>query len=456
MSERSEALATLERVLDLLPANAAADVRLMRDRTGTMRFANGQIHQPHLERSSIVSLRVVLEAKIGIATAGDLTPAGLRRLAASAQKLARVAPADPKFPAFESDDGPLPKIRFSRATAEMTPEGLARLAAGALDGAREVLPDARISGAVHVGTEQLAVANTSGRARYAERAFSQGSVLAELPQRDPPVSGWAEGAHWDARRLDPAALGRRAAETVARSAPASLKPAAYRVLLQPAAFAELIGFLGFLGFNARGDEEGWGALRGKRGRKVAAPAVRLTDDGTSEDGIPQAMDYEGHAKRRHPLLVRGVAGAPVTDLRSAARAGTVPTGHGTPPESPYGDWGPTPTQQLLEPGSASFDDLVKRVKNGLLVTRFHYVRVVHAGKSTITGMTRDGTYRIENGAVTTPVKNLRFTESVLGALASVEALGRERYRLGDEGGYASITVPAAAIGRFRFNSATAF
>ncbi|MCI4329180.1 MAG: metallopeptidase TldD-related protein, partial [Thermoplasmata archaeon] len=149
-------------------------------------------------------------------------------------------------------------------------------------------------------------------------------------------------------------------------------------------------------------------------------------------------------------------GAPVTDLRSAARAGTKPTGHGTPPESPYGDWGPTPTQQLLAPGSASFDDLVREVGDGLLVTRFHYVRVVHTGKSMLTGMTRDGTYRIEKGEVTTPVRNLRFTESVLGALASVEALGKERHCFGDEGGYASCTVPAAVVGRFRFTSTTAF
>jgi predicted Zn-dependent protease len=111
---------------------------------------------------------------------------------------------------------------------------------------------------------------------------------------------------------------------------------------------------------------------------------------------------------------------------------------------------------VLSAGDASDDELVKETRSGVLVTRFHYVRVVHPGRAVITGMTRDGTYRIENGEIVGPVRNLRFTQSILSALAGVELLGKERRRYADERGFSSATCPAAVAGEFSFTSATLF
>ena len=456
MVRELDPLDRLAEVLGALPRGVAADARLEALRFGTMRFANGRIHQPHLDRSSLLSLRVVESTRIGIATTTDVSSEGTAALIRTARALARVAPPDPKFPTFPADGERLPTIPYSLATARLTPEAHGRLAARALEGARSVLPDARISGAVNAGSEQLAVANTSGLARTARRAFAQASVLVERPDQEPPVSGWSEGAHWDATKLDTFALGREAAETVPARPPVALKPGKYRVVLGGAATAELLAFLGYLGFNVRGDEEGWGCLRGKRGKRVAPATVAISDEPTSRYGLPRAMDFEGIRKAPLALVERGIARGPVFDLRSAGRAARASTGHGPSPESPFGDFGPSPGQIHLAPGDASPEELAKTVRDGVLVTRFHYVRVVHPGQGMITGMTRDGTYRIRRGEVAEPVLNLRFTESVLTALRGIEAVGRQRRCYGSEQGGSSTTNGAIAVGGFRFTSATVF
>jgi PmbA protein len=456
VTERGDLLARAERVLDALPGGVTADVRCLREEWGTMRFANGEIHQPHEERDGLVSLRVRREGRTGIATTTDFSRDGLARLARSALAIARFAPSDPTLPPFPANGGPVPAISYSAATVRMPPEAQARLAERALASARDVHPDARISGAVHVGGENLAIANTSGLRRFGQRSVAEASVLVELPAGDPPASGWSDAAHWDATQLNTARLGREAAETVARSPPGAVKPGKYRVLLSGTATAELLSYLGFLGFNGRGDEEGWGCLRTKRGRRIAPEFIHLIDEGPSAETLPQAIDFEGVTKRRTALIDHGVAGSPVTDLRLAKKLGTDPTGHGPPPESPWGSFGPIPTQQILRPGSASDEDLRDEVRDGLLVTRFHYIRVVHPGRGLLTGMTRDGTYRIRHGEIAEPVRNLRFTESVLTPLRTALAVGKASRRYADERGYASVRSPSLAAGEFRFTSATLF
>ncbi len=456
MSESSELLDIAARSLDTLPAGWTGDVRVLAERWGTMRFAVGRLSQPHLEESHYVSLRVVKDHCVGIAATSDVSPAGLRRVSTIARALARVAPPDPTFPDFPSSTGRLPATAYSSATARLTPEAQVRLAEQALAGARSVQPDGRIAGAINVGSEFRVVANTSGLARAAPRSVVQMSVLVDRPDREVQVSGWDEAAHWDVAGLDAARLGRAAAERVPTTVPEAAKPGRYRVLLDGPAAAELLGFLTHLGFNSRGEEEGWSCLRTRRGRSVAPKFVQLTDDGTNPRSIPASFDYEGTPKRPQPLLDHGVAREAAADLRGAAARGTVPTGHASLPESPWGDWGATPSNVILSPGSASFDDLLATVGEGILVTRFNYVRVVHPAKSIITGMTRDGTYRVHRGKIGAPVRNFRFTESVLGTMRAIEQIGRATRRYSDERGGSTVTTPALVAGAFRFTSATLF
>jgi predicted Zn-dependent protease len=180
------------------------------------------------------------------------------------------------------------------------------------------------------------------------------------------------------------------------------------------------------------------------------------DDPRSRATLPASIDYEGVATRATRLIDHGVAGPAVTDTVISGRLGQALTGHALPPESPSGDWGPIPTHLLLGGGDASEEEMIRATRHGLLVTRFHYVRIVDPGLGIITGMTRDGTYRIERGEVVGPARNLRFTESILTTLRGTELLGRARRTYSDERGGMSVTCPALLTKSFRFTSATLF
>jgi PmbA protein len=440
-----------------LANGVSADVRIVSEQWTTIRFANGRITQPHHDAGTRVSVRVADERRLGTATTADLSSDGIDAVVRIARTLARVAPEAPKFAGFPREAAPRPaRTAYSPATARLSPEEATRLAERILAAASEAAPGARIAGVVNVGGEELRVVNSTGLDRRSTTSVAQASVLVDRPDRDPPVSGWSEGAHWDARRLDPERLGREAAERMATEAPASVKPGAYRVVLRGPAVSELLLFLAHMGFGALGEEQGWSCLRQRRGRRLAPPNVHLVDDARSSNGIPAAIDYEGVATRRTALLDHGVVGPVVTDALSAPRLGRRPTGHALPPEAPYGEVGPMPTHLALAAGDASEDELIRSTRRGLLVTRFHYVRVVDPGRGIITGMTRDGTFRIARGEVVGPARNLRFTDSVPKALAGVEALGRELRIHGSERGGSVATCPALLTRSFRFTSATLF
>jgi PmbA protein len=435
----------------------SADLRWIRTRGTTIRFANGRIHQPHYDQSTHVSFRVADARRLGIATTGDASPAGIASVREAAQGLARVAPVETKFLGFPAGGrrsvGPVP---FSSATASLSPEAAAKMAERILDAAEATVPGGRIAGAVNVGSEQLRVVNSAGLDRESRTSVVQASVLVELPEKDPPVSGWSEGAHWDVAEFDPERLGREAAERVASAEPEAVAPGAYRVVLRGPALTDALAFLAHLGFSGHGEVEGWSCLRRHRGRRIAPEFVTLTDDARSRWSIPQGIDYEGTPTRRTLLVDHGVAGAAVTDLLTAGRLGRELTGHAPPPEAPWGEFGPNPSHLLLAGGDASEDELIAETRRGLLVTRFHYVRVVDPGRGVITGMTRDGTYRIEKGEVVGPARNLRFTESVLTILRGIELLGRDRRIYSDEVGGSSVAAPSAAVRSMRFTSATLF
>ena len=149
------------------------------------------------------------------------------------------------------------------------------------------------------------------------------------------------------------------------------------------------------------------------------------------------------------LIERGVCRDVVYDAQTAARAGRRSTGHGLPAPNP---WGPFPLNQLMAAGETPRDDLVAGLDRGLLVTRFHYTNTVHPKLAIITGMTRDGLFLVEDGRVVGPVRNLRFTQSYLAALAGVEAVSRERRLL--RGYLGPVVVPALRLSAFTFTGAT--
>ena len=190
-------------------------------------------------------------------------------------------------------------------------------------------------------------------------------------------------------------------------------------------------------------------MNGQFGKQLVHPQITLYDDGHDPVGLPQAFDFEGVPKQRVVMIDAGIANAVVYDSFTAARDGHANTGHALPAPNPYG---PLPTQTMMAAGNTSMEELIKGIDRCIYVTRFHYTNAVHPVKTLLTGMTRDGTFLIEHGELTAPIKNMRFTQSILDALRDVQAIGQERVQFTN---YITVVVPALRIGRFNFTGVTA-
>jgi PmbA protein len=236
-------------------------------------------------------------------------------------------------------------------------------------------------------------------------------------------SGWDAQAAVGVDAIDATAGARRSAAKVVGGEPAELPPGEYPVVLDADAVGGLLGMLGWLAFNGLAHAEGRAALDGRLGTRVAAPAINLSDSPRFPGTWPRAFDFEGVAKAPLPLIQDGVAHRVVHDSRSAALAGggAVSTGHAL---APGGDpQGPAPTNLvLMGGGAADVAELAAPIERGIYVTRLWYLNVVHPKQTLLTGTTRDGTFLIEHGQITRPLRDVRFTDSVLRILEATEAL----------------------------------
>jgi predicted Zn-dependent protease len=389
------------------------------ERSGLARFASSSQHQPTLIEDEIVTLRVVRDGRVGVAVSNRTSDDGLRALAARASDAADNAPVDPEFPGLASR-APLPEIAgFDEETAAMTEDDYAKTAAAAISHARGL--DAY--GFFTSGVTELAVASTAGM-EASQRLTDATLVVLGAGEG---VSGYASRTAWRAAEIAVEECAREAAERGARTRGAGeLEPAAYRAVLEPYAIAELLQYFGYDSLGALGFLEERSYFSGRIGELCFDERVSLADDALDPRGLPKAFDFEGSPKERVPLIENGVVRGVVWDRRSAKRAGGDARGTGHAPPVSWQTWGPLPWALSLAGGEAeSVDELVENVDDGIYVTRLHYLGVVHPREGVITGMTRDGTFRIRNGRIAEPLVNLRFTLSVPHLLRDLLGLTRE-------------------------------
>lgn len=454
MSERhgiggdpAEALRLAERVVELAGKAGAteAEALIVAGESALTRFANSEIHQNVASAEILVNLRFVRGRRVGVASSGRMDEEGLRALVERAASIAGNVEELEDWAGLPeaSVAAPLPEA-WSEGTATATPELRA-------DGARAVIAAADEAGVTAYGSfstdaEAVAVASSKG-IRAAERRTT--SQLLTVTMGPDDGTGYAEQCAVDATTIDAAAIGREAAQRARASRnPVAIDPGDYPVVLDHYAVVDLLDMLGYLGFSALAVQEDRSFF--EPGKRVASPLVTVTDDGRDQAGLPVGFDAEGVPKQRLALLDAGVCRDLAFDAQTAARVGRRSTGHGLPAPNPYG---PFPTNMVMAPGDATFDDLVGGLDRGLLVTRFHYTNPVHSKKVIITGMTRDGTFLVEGGRIVGPVRNLRFTMSYLDALAGVEAVSRERRCI--KGFLGGSVVPAVRLSSFSFTGATA-
>lgn len=423
-----------------------AEVVVLAEDSAVTRFANNRINQNVAEENANVNIRAVVGKRVGVASTNRLDAASLRATAEAALSAARLSAEDPAFPGLP---GPRPvglPDRVSPATLAFDAE--ARAAAVRDIVAPSVTRGFSAAGKVTANQKTVAVANSLGVDVGMSLSGAQATVLSANLEEE--GSGWASFLDTDASKLNAAQLGTEAADLAARSAnPGLLAPGDYTVVLAPEAVADLLDFLSYFGFSARAFAEERSFLSGHLDEKIVSDLITISDFAQAPYAMGTTFDFEGQPKPFVPLIDRGVAVQPVTDSYWAAKLGRENTGSALPAPNAFG---PLPLNLEMEAGDASLEELIGRVERGVYVTRFNYVNVEDPIPVLLTGMTRDGTFVIEDGRLARPVKNLRFTQSAIEALASCKGVTRERRFVGTEEG--ANYVPGLLLGKFTFTGQT--
>ncbi len=430
-----------EAALDL-PDSDGVEVLFVHEWGGLTRFANSEIHQSTFREDTGLRVRVVSRGRTGVTSTNDFSEAGASAAAQSAREMAEVAVPDPGFPGLAPKADVTHVDRFFEETADMAPAARADAVVRLIGRC----PDGFVAaGAYETAAAEIGVANSNGQVCWAP---STQASLTSVVTGGENGSGFAESFSGSADAIDPGAIGARAAaKAIDSQRPEALEPGTYPVVLEPSAVATLVGFLAYVGFGGRGYVEGRSCFSGKQGEQVAATAISMWDDGTDPRTLGAPFDFEGVPRQRVELIKDGVFRDAVYDLRTAKQANRTSTGHGLPAPNPEG---PFPLHLFMEEGDSTVEEMIRDTTRGLLITRFHYSNIVNPVESSITGMTRDGTFLIEHGEIVGPVMNFRFTQSIIDALKSVSLVGRQA-ELASEFFFSASRVPALKIEAFHFS-----
>ncbi len=410
------------------------------------RFADNVISQNVADTATEISVRVLDNGRVAKFSLNQPSEASLRTAFSGADLILKTQKKDPRLLPLPRPAG-LKENRsvFFPGTADLTPSDRAARAVSFAGKCRRA--GAVGFGTFENGTRMVTVANSLGLRAFHRETYAAYSVTA----RHGDGFGWAQDYSCDSGRLDFERVDRAALDKALRSAgPRAVPPGRYTVILEPSAVANLLLFLGIYGFGARFYQEGQSFVSGRLGKKVLNDKLTITDDAAEGPSAGMPFDYEGVPKRRLVLVDKGVARDLAHDRQTAREAGVRTTGHALPMPNTYG---PLPSNLVMAAGDRSLKEMIRSTKKGILVTSFHYCNPLKPITLEMTGMTRNGTFMIENGRISYPVKNLRFTESVADAFNRVEAVGDrlESFLL-----WGTVSAPALKIKDFNFSSATMF
>ncbi len=430
----------------------ATEVTLHAVISALTRFANNAIHQNVAEEQTVLSVRAIWQGRTARATTNRLDAEGISAAADRALELARLQAPD-------SDLLPLPEPQSYPSVARSIAATAALSPADRADFVRQMVAVADAAGMTTAGVmansqTAFAMANSRGLEAFHQETSAEYSVTMLAANS----SGWAKGNSPDIAALDPAAGARAACEKAQASAnPVEWAPGKYTVILEPAAVLDLLGFL-FWDFGGLSVLDQRSCLTGRLGQQLFGKNIQVTDDVCHplQSGAP--FDGEGMPRLRVPLVEDGVVKNLVYARPTAARmqreqpvAGARPTGHGFPLPNEYGE---APLNIVVAGGDVSTQEMIASTPKGILVTRLWYIREVDPYRKILTGMTRDGTFRIENGRIAGGIRNFRFNQSVIEMLQNVELLGPAVRASGEES--FDMVVPPIKVRDFHFTEVTKF
>ncbi len=372
----------------------------------------------------------------GAATTSDASDSSIKAVVERAQAIARVSPPDPEYmpPIGAAEAKKYLKVKgHYKATVDYTPLAKARHLAVA---AREVAgKKMRLSGAYGTGGGFLAVGNSAGLRAYHEST----SADAHMTVLGREGTGWAQQVASSSDDISVKQVVAEAAQIAAEAQkPSNAAAGKYTVIMRPAAVAEMLAFLFWGGFDAKATDEGRTFLRGKLGRKVCGANVTVRSDAAEARCPGSPFQWDGLANRPLYWIRKGVVENLKYSRYWAKRKKKQTTG-----------W---PANIIMEGADTRLEEMIASTKKGILVTRFWYIRFVDPMVPSVTGMTRDGLFLVENGKVSKPVRQMRFNENLVDMLNRVEMVG-EAQRTGE---WMGMLVPALKVRDFNFTSTTKF
>src|SRR6202453_2467034 len=426
------------------------------------RFANNIIHQNVAEENYAVSVRTVFGGRTARSTTNKLDDESLKRVVQSSESLAKVQHPDPDLlpVADKRDAGATREVSPTRhftETAAVTPQQRAETVKKVVSIADKY--KLTTAGIVSTSESVEAVFNSRGLSDWHTQTSSEVSITMLAPDS----SGWQKANFPNVANLDAATLAEIAARKAIDSAKPSEIPAGkYTVILEPAAVLDIVGFM-FFDFGGLAILDQRSFLNNRVGTKLFGDNINIWDDVAHplQSGVP----FDGEGVRRHKLQLveNGVINRLVYARATAEKmkrseykdkVGPVaPTGHGFPLPNEMGE---APMNIVFgeTPQPSSIEQMISSTERGVLVARLWYIREVDPYEKILTGMTRDGTFYVEDGKIRYGVRNFRFNQSLIQMLSNVETMGAPVRASGEES--FDMVVPAMKVRDFNFTEVTKF
>ncbi|CAH0147873.1 Metalloprotease PmbA [Pedobacter sp. Bi27] len=407
---KEEAQAILKKVIGYSKADFC-EVGLNGSDGGNIRYARNAVSTAGQISTMSLGVSSTFGKKTGSATINEFDDASLQKVVKRAEELAMLAPENPEFmPPLGPQTFPESNT-YNAKTAAMTPDTRAEMVGKSLSVSKAAGLDA--AGFLENSTRFNAIMNSKGLFAYNKGTDVSFSVTVRNKQGT--GSGYVEQGFNDLDKMDTLALSKIAASKANGSAGAkAIEPGKYTVILEPLAASDIIGNM-FRGFDARSADEGRSFMSKKGGgtrlgEQLFSENVNIYSDPMNAE-IPSAtFTGEGLPVKRTQWVEKGVVKNLSYSRYWAAQKNVQPL--------------PFSRSMVIEGGTQSLEDLIKSTEKGILVTRFWYIRSVDPQTLLLTGLTRDGTFYIENGEIKFPIKNFRFNESPVIMLNNVEALGK--------------------------------
>ena len=434
---QEEAKRICDRVIGFSKADECR-VMIRGERTGNIRYAQNSVSTAGLVDNTELTVSVAFGKRQGTATINEFDEKSLEKAVRRAEDVARLAPENPEFMAAVGKQVFKPSNTFRASTAAIDPEFRADVASHSIVAGRK---NKLVTAGFFTDTTGFeAIANSKGV--FGHQEFTNLSFTCTARTEDGRGSGWVTRSINDVSRFDAREASQVAIEKALRSVDAkALEPGRYTVILEPAATSDLLRFM-FNAFDARQADEGRSFLSKKGGgnrlgEKLFDEQVNIWADPWDKDVPVRPWDSESMLPRERTDIIKDgrIVSLDYTPFWAQKKGAEARGRHGN---------------IIMAGGTRSLDEMIAATKKGIVVTRTWYIRSVDPQSLLLTGLTRDGTFYVENGKIKYPVKNFRFNESPVSMLNNVDELGKPVV-MGGEGRF-QMVLPPMKIRDFNFTS----